>query len=134
MKFIAITSVLFAALACAQPVVELTEPVGLEEAAPQLVGAAEKRALAKRAIAQFIVYPTGDCSGGGTTITANGGTKGNFNPAQHSIKILQLNNGYHLTLYTGSSQSGVLTRFGATEVGADKCYTGSWLSNGVYAN
>src|SRR5436309_1717467 len=58
MKFIAITSALFAALACAQPVVELTEPVGLEEAAPQLVGAAEKRALAKRANVQFYLYTT----------------------------------------------------------------------------
>ncbi|KAF1359391.1 hypothetical protein EJ07DRAFT_18526, partial [Lizonia empirigonia] len=90
--------------------------------------------LAKRANTQFTVYTSGDCSGNGATITATGsGTKGDFSPSQQSVRINQLTNGWHISLYTGLKESGVLTRFYATEVGANKCYTGSWLSYGLFS-
>lgn len=75
-----------------------------------------------------------DCSGSGSVITATGsGVKGNFD-VQRSVRINQLTNGWHLTLYTGRSQSGVLTRFFATEVGGDKCFVGSWQSYGLFSS
>lgn len=80
-------------------------------------------------------YGLTDCSGNGIVITATGsGTKGDFSPSQQSVRINQLTNGWHLSLYTGLKQSGVLTRFFATEVGANKCYYGSWQSYGLYSS
>ena len=65
-------------------------------------------------------------------ITATGnGQRGDF-PVQHTVRIFQLTNGFHLTLYSGAAQSGVRTRFTATEVGADLCFIGSWLSWGLF--
>jgi hypothetical protein len=76
-----------------------------------------------------------DCSGNGIVITATGsGTKGDFSPSRQSVRINQLTNGWHLTLYTGLKQSGVLTRFFATEVGSNKCFTGSWQSYGLFSS
>jgi len=53
---------------------------------------------------------------------------------RRSVKINQLTNGWHLTLYTGRAQSGVLTRFFVGEVGNDKCFTGNWQSYGVFSS
>ncbi|KAF2638557.1 hypothetical protein P280DRAFT_471158 [Massarina eburnea CBS 473.64] len=143
MKFTYIVSGLLAALASAQPVLD-QEKFAVDyasgnvtgELAPQLATKPlTERELMKRANAQFAVFTSSDCSGTSTVITATGsGSKGDFSTAQHSVRIFQLTNGWHLTLYTGAKQSGVLTRFTATEVGADKCFVGSWLSNGVFSS
>ena len=143
MKFTYIATGLMAALASAQPIVEedkssvdFASGAVTGELAPQLVSEVlAERALAKRANVQFTVFKSPDCSGSGTGIGATAsGSKGNFSPAQQSIRITQLTNGWHLSLYTGSQQSGVLTRFYAGEVGANKCYTGSWLSYGLFSS
>ena len=142
MKFTYIATGLMAALVSAQPLVEdkfsadLASGAVTGELAPQL--AAEplsERDLAKRANAQFTVFKSPDCSGTGTGISASSsGSKGDFSPEQKSVRITQLTNGWHLSLYTGLKQSGVLTRFFVGEVGANKCYTGSWLSYGLYSS
>ncbi|KAJ4358713.1 uncharacterized protein N0V89_003297 [Didymosphaeria variabile] len=141
MKFTYITSALLAALATAAPLtnedkfaVDYAGGNVTGEAAPELISSVSARSLQKRANIQFVVYDSNNCGGNGLVITATGsGTKGDF-PTKHSVRILQLTNGWHLSLYTGLQQSGVLTRFFATEVGADKCFVGSWQSYGLFSS
>ncbi|KAF2715073.1 hypothetical protein K504DRAFT_486832 [Pleomassaria siparia CBS 279.74] len=137
-----VTGLLTALLSSAQPVLE-KEQFSVDyasggvtgELAPQLVTEPlTGRALVKRANVEFIVYTSRDCSGNGLVITATGnGGKGNFN-TQRSVRINQLTKGWHLTLYSGRSLSGVLTRFFATEVGSERCFVGSWLSYGLFSS
>ncbi|KAL1613241.1 hypothetical protein SLS60_001473 [Paraconiothyrium brasiliense] len=141
MKFTYITSALLAALATAAPLtnedkfaVDYASGNVTGEAAPELISSVSARSLQKRANIQFAVYDSNNCGGDALIITATGsGSKGDF-PTKHSVRILQLTNGWHLSLYTGLKQSGVLTRFFATEVGADKCFVGSWQSYGLFSS
>ncbi|KAJ4286744.1 hypothetical protein N0V90_012996 [Kalmusia sp. IMI 367209] len=161
MKFAYIASALLAAFVAAQPTTPIQgeKEFALDyasgnvtgEIAPQLVTLAE-RSLEKRSNVQFEVFSSDskiplysnrvayeayrrtDCGGSGTVITVTGSGQKNDFSLSHSVRIFQLTNGWHLTLYTGKAQSGVLTRFFATEVGADKCFVGSWQSWGLFSS
>jgi hypothetical protein len=75
-----------------------------------------------------------DCTGQGFEVTATGsGQRNDLGGAQHSVKVNQLTNGWHLTLYSGKLQSGVVTRFFSSNVG-EACWVGSWQSWGVFSS
>ncbi|CAF9939020.1 MAG: hypothetical protein HETSPECPRED_001457 [Heterodermia speciosa] len=83
---------------------------------------------------KFEVWPTTDCSGTGTVIFSSSVPyKGNFNTRQGSFKIFALPASQHISFYTGSNQSGDISRYGSDLVGGP-CVRNAPLSYGVYNN
>ncbi|KAH8161770.1 hypothetical protein CIB48_g6476 [Xylaria polymorpha] len=104
-------------------IVELAHPV--EEAGQ----------LQKRADASFTVFLNGDCTGTNNTYSINGdGAKGNFPGPRRGIRLSNIANSFHLTLYSAVNQGGVEDpRLNEGNVG--QCWyagTNPWRSYGLF--
>ncbi|KAI0127021.1 hypothetical protein BJ170DRAFT_426458 [Xylariales sp. AK1849] len=146
MKFIYLTRAVVAAIAYAHPI-DAIEFAGWELkiqlgpianhglTALAKHGNTELTGLAKRDNAEFSLYPTHDCSGFSIVLSpTHSGAAGNFSPAQQSIRIYKLYDGYHLNMYNGWDQSGDWAVLTPSQVGTDKCYQGNWVSYGLYSD
>ncbi|CAF9918096.1 MAG: hypothetical protein HETSPECPRED_003669 [Heterodermia speciosa] len=92
--------------------------------------------LAGSAVAdwKFEIWQSTDCSGGGNYISSSSVPyKGNLSPRQGSFKIITLPSSQHISFYTGSNQSGDISRYGSDLVGGP-CVRNAPLSYGVYNN
>ncbi|MCJ1476759.1 hypothetical protein MMC13_005428 [Lambiella insularis] len=91
--------------------------------------------VARASATQFIVSPPGVSCGSGTLITANPGNKGNFSSGQATIVVTQAAGNCHVSLYTGSNQSGSITeRLNTDTTGTCVTTSGTWLSYGYYCD
>ncbi|MCJ1439266.1 hypothetical protein MMC27_008658 [Xylographa pallens] len=66
--------------------------------------------VARNGPTRFTVSPPGASCGSGTSIYCSGtGCKGNFSPGQSTIVVTEAAGNCHISLYTGSNQSGTIT-------------------------
>ncbi|KAL2208239.1 hypothetical protein CC79DRAFT_1397663 [Sarocladium strictum] len=139
MKYALILVSVLATVAQAAPVAELVIDVEHSPVLERSPFTVEDRSIHPRAAnLKFTVWPGNNCDNSGTTgtsITADGPSKGNFNPAQKSVKLVSLNSGYHISFYDGLNQSpsgSPSLRLNSGNVG--NCWNSNigWLSEGLY--